>query len=269
LRRRLDTELVRRGLVASRQRAVEAVAEGRVRVSGAPASSPARQVDVAEPITVIAPRDDYVSRGGHKLAAALDAFDLDVNGMDALDIGASTGGFTDCLLQRGAAHVVAVDVGRAQLAWSLRNDARVTVRERTDVRVYANEMGALGDPIPGICTVDVSFISLRTIAPALVACTSGSTDVVVLVKPQFEAGRARVGKGGVVRDPLVHREVLHEVVAGLAAHGLGAHALAPSPLRGADGNREFFAHLRRDDARIGTTEIDAVVNDAHMNGATP
>jgi 23S rRNA (cytidine1920-2'-O)/16S rRNA (cytidine1409-2'-O)-methyltransferase len=262
LRRRLDAELVRRGLVASRQRAVEAVAEGRVRVSGAPASSPARQVDVAEPITVVAPPDDYVSRGGHKLAAALDAFSIEVAGTHALDVGASTGGFTDCLLQRGAAHVVAVDVGRAQLAWSLRNDPRVTVRERTDVREYAKEMGALGDPVPGVSTVDVSFISLRTIAPALAAVTDGSTDLVVLVKPQFEAGRARIGKGGVVRDAEVHREVLHEVIAGLAEHGLGARALVASPLRGADGNREFFLQLRHGEPTIGTTDIERVGRDA-------
>jgi 23S rRNA (cytidine1920-2'-O)/16S rRNA (cytidine1409-2'-O)-methyltransferase len=247
-------------LVASRQRAVEAVSEGRVRVSGAPASSPARQVDVAEPITVVAPPDEFVSRGGHKLAAALDAFNIAVRGVHALDIGASTGGFTDCLLQRGAAHVVAVDVGRAQLAWSLRNDARVTVRERTDIRVYANERAELGNPVPGICTVDVSFISLRTIAPALVASTDESTELVVLVKPQFEAGRARIGKGGIVRDAAVHREVLHEVVDGLGEHGLGAMAVIASPLRGADGNREFFAHIRHGEPRLGASEIDEVLS---------
>ena len=232
-----------------------------MRVGGAPASSPARQVDVAEPITVVAPPDDYVSRGGHKLAAALDAFRIEVAGKNALDIGASTGGFTDCLLQRGAAHVVAVDVGRAQLAWSLRNDARVTVRERTDVRAYGNERGELGDPVPGVCTVDVSFISLRTVAPALAACTDDSTDLVVLVKPQFEAGRARIGKGGVVRDAGVHRDVLHEVVDGLADRGLGAIALVVSPLRGADGNCEFFAHVRRGRSRIGDVDVERVVTD--------
>jgi 23S rRNA (cytidine1920-2'-O)/16S rRNA (cytidine1409-2'-O)-methyltransferase len=258
LRRRLDTELVRRGLVNSRARAVEAVSEGRVRVAGAPASSPARQVDAGEPITVVPPPDDYVSRGGHKLAAALDAFGVDVAGKQALDVGASTGGFTDCLLQRGAAHVVALDVGRAQLAWSLRNDPRVTVHERTDVRDYARAPDA---PAPDVCTVDVSFISLRTIAPALLACTTDATDLVLLVKPQFEAGRARIGKKGVVRDVEVHRAVLREVVDALAARGLGVRALVVSPLRGADeGNREFLAYARHGAPTVTDDDIDAVVD---------
>jgi 23S rRNA (cytidine1920-2'-O)/16S rRNA (cytidine1409-2'-O)-methyltransferase len=256
LRRRLDTELVRRGLVASRARAVEAIDEGRVRVSGAPANSAARQVDVTEPITVVPPPDDYVSRGGHKLAAALDAFGIDVRDRRALDVGASTGGFTDCLLQRGAQHVVAVDVGRAQLAWSLRTDDRVSVREQTDIRAYADAPLA---PSPDVCTVDVSFISLRTVAPALVASTSASTEFVLLVKPQFEAGRARVGKGGVVRDPDVHRAVLREVVDVLAQHGLGVVGLLRSPLRGADGNVEFLAHARHGDATVTQADIDGVV----------
>jgi 23S rRNA (cytidine1920-2'-O)/16S rRNA (cytidine1409-2'-O)-methyltransferase len=258
LRRRLDSELVRRGLVTSRARAVEAVEEGRVRVAGAPADSPARQVGVGEPITVVPPADAYVSRGGHKLAAALDAFAIEVLGRQALDVGASTGGFTDCLLQTGAAHVVAVDVGRAQLAWSLRNDPRVTVLERTDIREFARESS--GEP-PDVCTVDVSFISLRTIASALLACTAPATELVLLVKPQFEAGRARVGKGGVVRDAAVHRAVLREVVEELDAAGLGARALVASPLRGADGNREFFVHARHGPASINGDEIDAVVGE--------
>ena len=256
MRRRLDTELVRRGLVASRARAVEAIDEGRVRVSGAPANSAARQVDVTEPITVVPPPDDYVSRGGHKLAAALDAFGIDVRDRRALDVGASTGGFTDCLLQRGAQHVVAVDVGRAQLAWSLRTDDRVSVREQTDIRAYADAPLA---PSPDVCTVDVSFISLRTVAPALVASTSAGTEFVLLVKPQFEAGRARVGKGGVVRDPDVHRAVLREVVDVLAQHGLGVVGLLRSPLRGADGNVEFLAHARHGDATVTQADIDGVV----------
>jgi 23S rRNA (cytidine1920-2'-O)/16S rRNA (cytidine1409-2'-O)-methyltransferase len=256
LRRRLDTELVRRGLVASRARAVEAVHEGRVRVAGAPADSPARQVSAAEAISLVAPADEYVSRGGHKLAAALDAFAIDVRGAHALDVGASTGGFTDCLLQRGAAHVVAVDVGRAQLAWSLRNDPRVTVCERTDIRDYARDPVP---PVPGVCTVDVSFISLRTIAPALVTCTADDTELVLLVKPQFEAGRARVGKKGVVRDPDVHAAVLQEVVEGLDDGGLGVQALLASPLRGADGNREFLAHARHGRAALGDGAVAAVV----------
>jgi 23S rRNA (cytidine1920-2'-O)/16S rRNA (cytidine1409-2'-O)-methyltransferase len=213
-------------------------------------------VGTAEPISIAAPADDYVSRGGHKLAAALDAFAIDVQGAQALDVGASTGGFTHCLLQRGVAHVVAVDVGRAQLAWSLRNDPRVTVRERTDIRDYARDPAG---PVPDVCTVDVSFISLRTVAPALLACTSDATALVLLVKPQFEAGRARIGKKGVVRDAAVHRAVLREVIDGLDAAGLGVRALIASPLRGADGNREFLAHARHGRAVLDDAAIDEVV----------
>jgi 23S rRNA (cytidine1920-2'-O)/16S rRNA (cytidine1409-2'-O)-methyltransferase len=256
LRRRLDAELVRRGIVASRARAVEAVEEGRVRVGGAPVASAARLVGAAEPITVVPPADEYVSRGGHKLAAALDAFGIDVRDRRCLDVGSSTGGFTDCLLQRGARHVVALDVGRAQLAWALRNDPRVTVLEQTDVRDHA---ATTPGAAPDLCTVDVSFISLRTIAPALVALTTPDTDLVLLVKPQFEAGRARLGKRGVVRDPDVHRAVLREVVDGLATHGLGVVGLVASPLRGADGNREFFAHARHGAPTVVAADIDLVV----------
>jgi 23S rRNA (cytidine1920-2'-O)/16S rRNA (cytidine1409-2'-O)-methyltransferase len=259
LRRRLDTELVRRGLVVSRARAVEAIAEGRVRVSGAPANSAARQVDGAEPIAVLPPPDEYVSRGGHKLAAALDKFEIEVHGRRALDVGSSTGGFTDVLLQRGAEHVVAVDVGRAQLDWKLRNDPRVTVLEHTDIRDYAR---APLEPPPDVCTVDVSFISLRTIAAALLASTTPSTQCIFLVKPQFEAGRSRVGKRGVVRDPDVHRAVLREVVDALDASGLGVRALLASPLTGAEGNREFLAYARHGAASVTGADIDAVVGDA-------
>jgi 23S rRNA (cytidine1920-2'-O)/16S rRNA (cytidine1409-2'-O)-methyltransferase len=268
LRRRLDTELVRRGLVASRARAVEAVGEGRVRVAGAPASSPARQVDASEPITIVAPPAEYVSRGGHKLAAALDTFGIDPHGRRAIDVGASTGGFTDCLLQRGAAHVDAIDVGRGQLAWSLRNDPRISVLERTDIRDYAARVRD-SDPTrqPDFCTVDVSFISLRTIASSLLDVTAIDTDYVLLVKPQFEAGRARVGKGGIVRDPDVHRAVLTEVIDALADAGVGVIALTVSPLRGADGNVEFLAHARRSAPRVTAADIEAVVHAAHEEPA--
>jgi 23S rRNA (cytidine1920-2'-O)/16S rRNA (cytidine1409-2'-O)-methyltransferase len=255
VRRRLDAELVRRGLAASRAVAVEAVAAGRVSVGGAPARSPARQVAADEPITVAAPAAQFVSRGGVKLAAALDAFALDVHGLRCLDVGASTGGFTDCLLQRGAAHVIALDVGRGQLAWSLRNDARVTVMERTNVRLVEPDRI---EPRPDFCVVDVSFISLRTIAPALLALTTDTADFVLLVKPQFEAGRARVGKGGIVRDPEVRQVVVEEVVRGLDEHGLGVHALIASPITGADGNVEYLAHARRGPMTIDAPTLAAV-----------
>lgn len=256
MRRRLDTELVRRGLAASRTRATEAIAAGRVTVAGAPASSAARQVDPSEAIRVAPEPDEYVSRGGRKLAAALGGFGVDVSGRRCLDVGASTGGFTDCLLQRGAAHVVALDVGRGQLHWKLRTDPRVTVMERVNARELVE--GDVGDPAQ-VCVVDVSFISLRTVAPALLRVTTPDAELVLLVKPQFEAGRERVGRGGVVRDPEVHRAVLAEVVAGLDAAGLGVVGLLPSPIRGADGNVEFLAHARRGPATVSATEIEASV----------
>jgi 23S rRNA (cytidine1920-2'-O)/16S rRNA (cytidine1409-2'-O)-methyltransferase len=259
VRRRLDAELVRRGLASSRAVAVEAVAAGRVSVAGAPALSPARQVASDEPIAVAAPAAQFVSRGGVKLAAALDAFALDVHGRRCLDVGASTGGFTDCLLQRGAAHVVALDVGRGQLAWSLRTDDRVTVLERTNVRhVEAEQIGAPAD----FCVVDVSFISLRTVAPHLLRLTTAAAEFVLLVKPQFEAGRARVGKGGIVRDADIRRAVVEEVVAGLDELGLGVRAVVASPITGADGNVEFLAHARRGPRVLDAPALAAVVDRA-------
>jgi 23S rRNA (cytidine1920-2'-O)/16S rRNA (cytidine1409-2'-O)-methyltransferase len=261
VRRRLDAELVRRGLTASRQRALEEIGAGRVLVGGLPARSAARRVAADESITVSGEGPRFVSRGGEKLAAALDHFDLDVAGRRALDAGASTGGFTDCLLQAGAAHVVAVDVGRGQLAWSLRTDSRVTVLERTNVRnLTPDEIGERVD----LCTADLSFISLTVCAPALARCVTADADLVLLVKPQFEAGRRDVGKGGVVRDASVHRSVLRRVRDGLAAEGIDAVSAMPSTLRGADGNVEFFFHARADGAlTLGDDTLDATVDRAH------
>lgn len=262
MRRRLDVELVRRGLAPSRTRAVDVIVAGRVCVGGAVATTAARQVDAAEAI-VVTPESsgpEFVSRGGIKLNGALDAFGIDVAGRRAVDVGSSTGGFTDCLLHRGAAHVVAIDVGRGQLAWTLRNDERVTVMERTNVRELA--AGAI-DPPPDLCVADLSFISLRTVAPNLCLLTTPDADFVLLVKPQYEAGRARLGKGGIVRDPVVHDAVLREVVEGLDASGLGVRALALSPLRGADGNVEFFAHARRGSATTDDADIERVMAAAH------
>jgi 23S rRNA (cytidine1920-2'-O)/16S rRNA (cytidine1409-2'-O)-methyltransferase len=242
VRRRLDTELVRRGLVDSRARAVDAIRSGRVLVGGARAETPARQVGDDEAIRIDGPAARYVSRGGDKLAAALARFAVRVEGVRALDAGASTGGFTDCLLQHGAAHVEAVDVGRGQLAWSLRTDARVTVRERCNVRnLTAADLGGEVD----LAVADLSFISLLTVAPALAACTSTTGSLVLLVKPQFEAGRDRVGRGGIVRDPAVHTDVLTRVATGLAAGGLPVVDVLRSPIRGADGNVEFLVHCQK------------------------
>jgi 23S rRNA (cytidine1920-2'-O)/16S rRNA (cytidine1409-2'-O)-methyltransferase len=255
VRRRLDTELVRRGLLPSRARAADAIRAGRVLVGGAPAATPARQVRADEPIHVDLPPKRYVSRGGEKLAAALDAFPVEVEGRRVLDAGASTGGFTDCVLQRGAAHVEAVDVGRGQLAWSLRTDPRVTVRERTNVRALTPS--DLGGPVD-LAVADLSFISLLTVAPALAACTIPTADLVLLVKPQFEAGRGRVGRGGIVRDPAVHAEVLRRVAEGLAAVGIPVVAVIRSPLLGSDGNVEFLVHCRKGATPLPTTALDAV-----------
>jgi len=266
VRRRLDAELVRRGLTASRQRALEAIGAGRVLVGGLPARSPARRVTAEEPISLSGDGPRFVSRGGEKLEAALDDFGVVVAGRHALDAGASTGGFTDCLLQAGAAHVVAVDVGRGQLAWALRTDPRVTVLERTNVRFLdETDIGGAAE----LCTADLSFISLSACAPALARCTTRDADLLLLVKPQFEAGRSQVGKGGIVRDPALHREVLRRVRDDLARAELNAVAVVPSPLRGADGNLEFFLHCRKDAAaELHDHALDAAVVAAHEGVGT-
>jgi 23S rRNA (cytidine1920-2'-O)/16S rRNA (cytidine1409-2'-O)-methyltransferase len=242
VRRRLDVELVRRGLVESRSRAVEAIEHGRVEVGGALVDRPARQVSPGESVALRDASPAFVSRGGQKLDTALRAFDVTVAGRRAVDVGASTGGFTDCLLQHEAAHVYAVDVGRAQLAWPLRTDDRVTVLERVNGRSL--EPGAIDGAVP-LAVVDVSFISLLLLAPALARVTTDDADLVLLLKPQFEAGRDRVPRGGVVRDAAVHADVLRSVSAGLAAAGLPVVDAVESPIRGADGNREFLLHVRR------------------------
>ncbi len=252
---------MRRGLVPSQFRAAEAIDAGRVLVGGAPAATAARQVDGGEAIALLDTDPAYVSRGGHKLAAALDAFGIEARdehgaGRYAVDVGSSTGGFTDCLLQRGAAHVYAIDSGRAQLAWSLRQDSRVTAMERTNVRDV--DPAALS-PRPDLCVADLSFVSLPSVAPTLLALATDAADFVMLVKPQYEAGHARVGPGGVVRDPDMHALLLREVVAGLGEAGLGVVSVAPSPLRGADGNVEFVVHARRGPATVTAAALDDAV----------
>ena len=250
LRRRLDTELVRRGLVSSRDRAQAEISAGRVMVRGVPATKAARLVADSDPLALQGPAPRFVSRGGDKLDAALDRFGVDVAGRTALDAGASTGGFTDCLLQRGAAHVVAVDVGRGQLDLRLRNDERVTVRERTNVRHLT--LGDLGDPGGlgpetgpfDLIVADLSFISLRTVAPALLGLAADGGDLVLLIKPQFEAGRTEATKErGVIRDPEVWTATLTGVLAAFAERGAAIMGVMVSPLLGAEGNVEFLAHV--------------------------
>jgi len=234
---RLDLLLVERGLAPSREQARRLIMAGEVRVDGQVSDKPGRPVSREARVEVLAaPR--YVGRGGLKLEEALARFDVAVEGMVAADFGASTGGFTDCLLQAGAARVYALDVGYGQLAWKLRQDPRVVVMERTNVR-YLQE---LPEPV-GLVTIDVSFISLRLVLPAALRVLSDSGQVLALIKPQFEAGREQVGKGGVVRERKIHRQVLLEVLEAAQELGLVPLGLVPSPLRGPAGNVEFLAHL--------------------------
>ncbi|MFN2608549.1 MAG: TlyA family RNA methyltransferase [Acidimicrobiales bacterium] len=238
-------ELVRRGLAPSRERAGTEIAAGRVTVGGAPADKASRLVGAGEAVAVAGPPARFVSRGGDKLVAAIDTFRVPVVGADALDAGASTGGFTDCLLQLGAASVTAVDVGRGQLDARLRADPRVTVVERTNLRHLTLEaLGRPDRPYP-LLTADLSFISLATVAPALTGLAGPGADMVVLVKPQFEAGRAAASLGrGVITDPGVWRTALAGVVGAFAATRTAMMGLMVSPLLGARGNVEFLAHLR-------------------------
>ncbi len=237
---RLDRLLVDRGLAPSRERAHRLILAGEVLVGDRPATKPGSVVAADAPLRLRAPASAYVSRGGEKLAGALDAFGLDVAGLVALDVGASTGGFTDCLLRRGARRVIAVDVGYGQLAWALRQDPRVVMLERTNARHL--EPSALPET-PELATIDVSFISLTLVLPAVAATLAPAGAVVALVKPQFEAGRGQVGKGGVVRDPAIRAAAVARVRQAAAALGLRACGEAESVLPGPKGNREVFLWL--------------------------
>jgi 23S rRNA (cytidine1920-2'-O)/16S rRNA (cytidine1409-2'-O)-methyltransferase len=259
VRSRLDAELVRRGLARSREQAAELIAAGKVTVAGQRASKPATQVGRDAPVTVAAGAGgpEYVSRGGHKLAGALDAFPgLTVAGRRCLDAGASTGGFTDVLLRAGAAHVVAVDVGYGQLAWRLRTDPRVTVLDRVNVRALEPSQVA---PPPEVVVADLSFISLTLVLPALAACAAPDADFVLMVKPQFEVGKGRVGPGGVVRDPADRAAAVHGVCAAAAALGLGVAGVAASPLPGPAGNVEYFVWLRRGAPPLLTDDVQRAI----------
>ncbi len=245
---RLDQELVGRGLCESRERARRAVLAGQALINGQVARKPSDAVKPGDELCLAAP-EKYVSRGGYKLEHALACFGIEVSGCTALDLGASTGGFTDCLLQRGAARVYAVDVGQGQLAWKLRQDPRVVVLERTNARFLTPaQLPSPFRPVD-LVTVDCSFISLRQVLPAAVALLAGSGKVVALVKPQFEAGKAEADRGaGVITDPAVHRRVLAELKAFVAAlPGLRWRAETESPLLGPAGNKEFLALLEKVD----------------------
>lgn len=239
--RRLDVEAVERGLFASREQARAAILAGTVRVDGETVTKAGCAVGPDAVIEALAP-PAYVSRGGLKLAGALDAFGIDPTGCTAIDIGASTGGFTDCLLKRGAMAVTAVDVGYGQLAWQLRTDPRVAVHERTNIRTADPEI--LGGPYD-LAVIDVSFISLAKVLPAVEPLVNASGSVLALVKPQFEAGKGRVGKKGVVRDASVHEDVLRDVLAVAGEAGWVARGLSWSPITGPEGNIEFWVWLAR------------------------
>jgi len=259
-RQRLDQLLVERGLTDTRAKAQALILAGKVRVGegdGARSALKAGDLLPADAIVAVAEPEPYVSRGGHKLSAALDAFSIDPAGLVALDVGASTGGFTDVLLQRGAARVYAVDVGRGQLAESLRRDARVVSMERTNARALTAD--SLPDPID-VAVVDVSFIALRLVLGPILSTLRPGPDpaIVALVKPQFEVGRGRTDHG-VVRDPEAHREVIERVVEQANALGLGARGVIASPILGPEGNREFLVELRRGPNRPDIADLIAAV----------
>ena len=257
-RSRIDAVLVDRGLFASRERARAAVLAGEVRVAGEVVTKAGHQVDGDAPIEV-AEKQRFVSRGGEKLLGALEAFGLDVAGTRAVDVGASTGGFTDCLLQRGADSVVAVDVGYGQLAWPLRTDPRVTVFERLNIR--AADPVELGAPFD-LVVIDVSFISLRVVLPHVLALLGEEGQLVALVKPQFEAGKGRVGKRGVVKDPTVHVDVLRAAIGAVREGGFVVRGLTYSPIKGPEGNIEFWMWAARAGQATGITP-ESVVAAAH------
>ena len=258
-RKRLDAELVRRGLVGSADEAAELIGTGRVTVAGHAEVKPETLVSASEPVAVKSEERRYASRGGEKLAAALDAFEVDPSGKVCLDAESSTGGFTDVLLARGAARVVAVDVGYGLLAWHLRTDQRVTVMERTNARdLRSDDLPAR----PAIVTADLSFISLATVIPALVAIAERDADMVLLVKPQFEADRSEVARGGVVGNVDVWRRVIESVAEASRSAGAGVLGSMASPLPGPAGNVEFFLH-----ARVGARDSEVGLDEALRAGA--
>ena len=264
-RARLDAELVRRGLARSRDHASALISEGKVTVRGMVASKPATGVETGEAIVVRGGEDDpnWASRGAYKLLGALEAFEprgLSVDGKRCLDAGASTGGFTDVLLRRGARTVVAADVGRGLLDWRLQTDDRVVVLDKTNVRSLTP--GQIGGPVD-VAVGDLSFISLRLVLPALAACTRPDADLVPMVKPQFEVGKERLGSGGVVRDPRLRAQAVLDVLASAAELGLHAQGVVASPLPGPSGNVEYFAWLRREPAR---GEVEDMVRTAVGEG---
>jgi 23S rRNA (cytidine1920-2'-O)/16S rRNA (cytidine1409-2'-O)-methyltransferase len=257
MRIRLDAELVRRGLARSRENAQELIVAGRVLVAGLPAKKAATQVDAETSIQLAGANEEFVSRGAHKLLGALAAFsELSIQNRRALDAGASTGGFTEVLLTRGVAEVIAVDVGYGQLAWALQNDSRVKVMDRTNVRDLTIEK--IGGPVD-LVVADLSFISLKTVLPALISVAEPEADFLLMVKPQFEVGRELLGSGGVVREPELRKAAIEGVAEAALALGLGSLGITASPLPGPSGNVEYFLWLRRGAPQLTTNEIDLAI----------
>ena len=252
---RLDLLLVQKGLFTSREKARAAVMAGDIKVNGNAATKPGQQIDDHNPVIEIKEKMPYVSRGGYKLARALQSFNINLRDRVMLDVGASTGGFTDCALQNGAARVYAVDVGYGQMAWSLRNDPRVVVLERTNIRHLEQDIFTLGKP--DFVSVDVSFISLSLVLPR-VDYLLGYYEGVTLVKPQFEAGREYVGKKGVVKDPAVHRQVLDKVVRSITGCGAAVLGADHSPVKGPEGNIEYLLHFKKPEPSLNEISIEDI-----------
>ncbi|WP_186670549.1 TlyA family RNA methyltransferase [Sporosarcina sp. BP05] len=242
---RVDVLLVARGLFETREQAKRSIMAGIIFTAETRLDKPGEKIFADAPLVVKGSKLKYVSRGGLKLEKALEQFDADVNGKIVLDIGSSTGGFTDCALQNGASHCYALDVGYNQLAWKIRQDPRVTVMERTNFRHATPELFTEG--IPQFATIDVSFISLTLILPALKRIIADGGDVMVLVKPQFEAGKGKVGKKGVVREKSIHLEVLRKIADASIKEGFSLRGISYSPVTGGEGNIEFLFHLTSED----------------------
>jgi len=258
---RLDLYMAEKGLADTREKAKAMILSGNVYVDGRKAEKPSITVDDGNAVTVKPPECEFVSRGGYKLKKALDVFEIDAKGITAVDIGASTGGFTDCLLKNGAAKVYAVDVGYGQLDWRLRNDARVVVRERQNARYLKPEEfeGQID-----LCVIDVSFISLKLILPVAKALVSEDGGIIALIKPQFEAGREQVGKRGVVRDKTVHEAVLQKIVSFAEEIGLYPCGLDYSPIKGPNGNIEYISRfIKQRPERQVDFDIANIVDNAH------
>lgn len=260
MRVRLDVEMVRRGLARSRENAAQLISDGLVTVRGLPATKPATQVDAETSINVEHQKNDYVSRGGYKLAGALDYFaEVKIADRVALDAGASTGGFTDVLLRRGAKKVFAVDVGYGQLAWNLQQEPRVVQIDRTNIRTLDSTL--IPEPVD-IIVADLSFISLTTVLPALIGVAKEEADFILMVKPQFEVGKENLGTGGVVREPELRKAAVIQVARSAKQHDLGTVGVVASPLPGPSGNVEYFLWLKKDAPDID----EAMVDDAIRKG---